>query len=291
MRAATWESSAGALAAFLNSATACYMADLYTITLSGGTVLRYTGASIAALVNGVTYAAGPIITRGKTKLSVGISVDTLDMTIAADSTVTVNGVPILQFIAAGGFDGATVLLERAFAASPASAWVGKLALFSGRVSDIPTASRYQATVNVASDSELLNVMVPRNVYQPGCNNTLFDGACTLSKASYAVAATATSATDATRATFSAGLAQGDGYFSQGWAVGVTGANAGVARTIKKHASAALTTIQPWPAAVTAGDTFTVYPGCDKQQTTCNTKFANLSHFRGQPYVPAPETVT
>jgi hypothetical protein len=35
----------------------------------------------------------------------------------------------------------------------------------------------------------------------------------------------------------------------------------------------------------------VYPGCDKQQATCRGKFANLARFRGQPYVPAPETIT
>lgn len=35
----------------------------------------------------------------------------------------------------------------------------------------------------------------------------------------------------------------------------------------------------------AGDAFTIYPGCDKQQSTCSAKFNNLIHFRGFPYVP------
>ena len=460
MRVATWESSAGALAAFLNSAVQCYMADLFTITLSGGAVLRYTSADVAVTVNGSTFAVGPLIRRGKTKLSIGISVDTLDLSINAGPAVTVNGVPMLQFIAAGGLDGATVLLERVFAPAPPSAearrnllaystpdsnlgwslgvnqtrvgnttapdgtntavvysqpvagnayviqrcqfnaattytvscyvklvsgtsptggglftidydsdgvnttwervvkplssvtlttawqrfsftvtdvaainsyiyicndygpgcqialwgaqvevgstpttyqpivgtytaqspWVGTLGLFVGRVSDT-NASRYEAALTINSDSELLNVMVPRNVYQPGCSNTLFDGACALAKATYAVAATANGSTDATRTTFSTALGQSAGYFAQGWAVGLTGGNAGVGRTIKAWAGGLVTTIQPWPAVVSAGDTFTLYPGCDKQMATCSAKFANLSHFRGQPFVPAPETVT
>lgn len=291
MRSASWESSAGALAAFLNSATQAYMADLFTITLSGGAVIRYTAADVAVVVNGNTYAAGPVITRGNTKLAVGIAVDTLEMTMAADSSVSINGVPLMRFIAGGGFDGARLALDRAFTSAPGAAWIGTLSLFSGRFGPVQP-SRYSASITINSDSELLNVMVPRNVYQPGCSNTLFDGACGLSKASYAVAITATTASDAVRTNFGiTNTKSTTDWFKLGFAVGVTGANAGIGRTIKTSADTSVTTIQPWPAAVAAGDTFTLYTGCDKSQATCNAKFSNLARFRGQPYIPAPETIT
>lgn len=290
MRTPTWEFSTGALAALLNTSTQVYMVDLLTLTLSGGSVIRYTSADVAVTVNGNTYALGPVIKRGKTKLSVGISVDTLDVTLAADATVTINGTALLPFIAAGGLDGARLSLDRAFASAPGAVWVGMLPLFGGRVSDA-AVSRYEARLTVNSDSELLNVMVPRNVYQPGCANTLFDAACGLSKAGNAVAITATSATDSAKTTFSKAAGQSDGFFALGWAVGVTGANAGVGRTIKQYfATGAITTIQPWPAAVAIGDTFTAYAGCDKTQATCSAKFANLARFRGFPYVPSPESM-
>lgn len=289
MRVPLWETSPGALVAFLNGTTQAYMVDLYTLTLSGGTVIQYTSADQPITVNGSTYPLGPVIKRGKTRLGVGIAVDMLDVTMAANATVTISGVPLLQFIAAGGLDAARFVLARAFASAPGAAWVGTISLFSGRVSDSST-SRYEAHLTIASDSELLNVMIPRNVYQPGCSNTLFDGTCGLSKASNAYAATATSVTDANLTTFSTGLAQAAGYFSLGWAVCLTGPNAGTGRTIKVFASGAITTVQPWPAAVAVGNTFTVYPGCDKTQATCTTKFSNVLRFRGQPYVPAPETV-
>lgn len=289
MRAPSWESSAGALAAFLNSATQVYMADLFAFTLSGGAVLRYTSADAAVTVNSATYGLGPVIKRGRTRLCVGISVDTLDLVLAADASVQVNGVPLLQFVALGGLDGARLTLERAFAAAPGSPWVGTLPLFAGRVADV-VASRYEARINVNSDAELLDVMVPRNVYQPGCSATLFDGVCGVSKSASAVSATATSTTDAALVTFSTALAQAADFFALGWAVGLTGANAGVGRTIRAFASGAITTMQPWPSAVAIGDTFTVYPGCDKTQATCGSKFGNLARFRGAPYVPAPETI-
>lgn len=289
MRAVAWETSTGALAAFLNSTTQVYMADLFTFTLSGGAVVRYTSADATVTANSITYALGPVIKRGTTRLAVGISVDTLDLTLNADDTVTVGGVPLLRLIAAGWLDGARVALERVFSASPGAAWVGGLGLFSGRVADVKV-SRFEASVGVHSDAELLDVMIPRNVYQPGCSNTLFDGTCGLLKSSYAATGTATSATDASKTAFSTGLAQAADYFALGWAVGLTGANAGVGRTIKAFSAGLVTTVQPWPAPVAIGDTFTVYPGCNKTQATCSSKFGNLVRFRGYPYVPAPETI-
>ena len=44
-----------------------------------------------------------------------------------------------------------------------------------------------------------------------------------------------------------------------------------------------------PVAPGIGDTFTAYPGCDKLQNTCNTKFTNIAHYRGYNYVPPPES--
>lgn len=289
MRAVAWETSPGALAAFLNSATQVYMVDLFTFTLSGGSAVRYTSADAPVTANSLAYSLGPTIKRGTTKLAVGISVDTLDLTLGADDSVTVGGVPLLRLVAAGWLDGARLSLERAFSPGPGSAWVGGLGLFSGRVADVK-ASRFEATIGVHSDAELLDVMIPRNVYMPGCSNTLFDGTCGLLKSAYAVTGTATSATDSSKTAFSTALAQAADYFALGWAVGLTGANAGVGRTIKAFAAGLVTTVQPWPAAVAIGDTFTVYPGCNKTQATCSSKFSNLARFRGYPYVPAPETI-
>lgn len=291
MRSPSWESSAGALAAFLNTTTQVYMVDLFTFTLTSGAVVRWTSADQPVTVNGNTYLTGPVITRDTVNLEIGITVDSFSMTLAGDSTSRINGAPLFPAIAGGVLDGARLAFDRAFTSAPGQAWIGTLGLFSGRVSDT-TVSRYEADLTINSDSELLNVMVPRNVYAPGCGNTLFDATCGLSKSTYAVSATATSATDAAQSTFRSNLPQTAGYFALGWAVCNTGANAGTGRTIKAFASVsgAVTTIQPWPLPVSAGDTFTVYPGCDKTQATCLSKFNNVIHFRGQPYVPAPETI-
>jgi len=290
MKTPVWETSSGALAAFLNSATQAYVADIFTITLSGGSVIRYTSADLPVTVNGNTYSIGPTITRGQVKTTVGINVDTLQVGFSCGSDVTYNGSPLMAFIANGGMDNARFVVERAYATGPGGTWVGVLGVFAGRMADVQ-ASRYEAGFTINSDTDLLTVQIPRNTYSPGCLNTLFDAACTLSKASYAATATATGGLSVGNTVFSTGaISAGANYYAMGWAVCNTGANAGIGRTLRANSSNSLTTLQPWPNAVAAGDTFTIYPGCDKTQGTCATKFSNVIHFRGQPYVPAPETV-
>ena len=65
-------------------------------------------------------------------------------------------------------------------------------------------------------------------------------------------------------------------------------NAGVAAP-STNGSGIFVLTQPLPYAPAASDTFTVYPGCDKSQRTCQLKFNNIVNFAGFPYVPAPET--
>ncbi len=56
-----------ALVALLASSDQFIMADLYTITLIGGSVLRYSAAPTALTVNSYTFALGPKFERSKTK--------------------------------------------------------------------------------------------------------------------------------------------------------------------------------------------------------------------------------
>jgi uncharacterized phage protein (TIGR02218 family) len=48
--------------------------------------------------------------------------------------------------------------------------------------------------------------------------------------------------------------------------------------------------QPFAHAIEPGDAFTVTAGCDKQFTTCRTKFANAVNFRGFPHMPGPDYI-
>jgi uncharacterized phage protein (TIGR02218 family) len=281
------KSASAALVTLLSTQRAYFMADLYTFTLAGGAVLRYAAADTDIRVGATLFAGnGPLFTRGATRVVLGIEVDSLDVTVAANDTHLVGGVPFLQAVTTGAFDGALLTVERAFMATWGDTSAGASILFSGRVAET-TASRTEAKLTARSDLELLNIKMPRNLYQPGCVHTLFNAGCALTKAAWAVN-TATSS-GSTASVLNCGLVQAAGYFDLGTVTFTGGPNAGVSRTIKSYTPGVLTLSYPLPKPPTLGDTFTAYPGCDKKQTTCGVKFVNLGSFRGFPYVPVPET--
>jgi uncharacterized phage protein (TIGR02218 family) len=159
-------------------------------------------------------------------------------------------------------------------------------MFVGRVAEID-AGRSLATFSVNSHLELLNLNMPRNLYQSGCVNTLYDANCTLNQASFAVAGTLSNVTSP--ATFNATLSQPAGFFNLGSITFTSGANAGLSRTVKSWGANTINLIAPFPVAPAIGDGFNIYPGCDKSQATCSAKFGNLKNFRGFPYVPENST--
>lgn len=290
MRVPTWETSPGALVALLNSGQPLNKADCYTVTLSGGQVLRWSGSDVALTIHGDLFGLGPGITRNRLRWVTGIAVSTLDMTLVDVAGTTINGVPLYAFVRARGLFGARVLLERAFWGASDTGPVGALHWFSGRVAE-SDVDRYAARISASSDTSLLDVMVPRDVYQPGCLNTLGDGLCGVDLAAFTVTGAATGVSTAGRTTFTHALSQAAGWFDLGVITMTSGANAGQRRTVRSHTSGTLQVLQPWPFAVANGDTFSIVPGCDKTQATCTSKFSNLSRFRGMPYIPVAETVT
>ena len=215
-----------------------------------------------------------------------------EIVITADAAQTINGSPVVPFVLNGGFDGAEVSLAKAFRAELGdAAWVGKLEQFSGRVSDVQSGGRLQVSVTVRSVLELFNLPLPPSVYQPQCLNTVFDENCGLLRTSYENAGTVSVASGALRLTFGHTLPLPAGHFDLGAVEFISGANAGVRRTVRVHTASQVTVLQPWPNVVSVGDGFVIYRGCDLTMATCRDRYNNLSHFRGHPFVPPPEIVT
>lgn len=265
------------------------MADLLTLTTVGGTVYRYTSADKNIPYDGNTFSANGVrFKRGRTRLVVGVEVDELDLTFYAKSDDLLDGVPFLHAVHNRALDGAEVLLERGFAPTWNDPVTGTLIMFGGRCGPFELGRAGGARVKVKSDLTLLNIKIPRNMYQPSCLHTLYDTGCGLTKASFAAATTA--ASGSTKQTLNCGLAQAAGWFDQGTITFTSGANSGVSRNVKSYTPGVVTLSYPLPSLPSIGDGFTAYPGCDKKQATCSSKFSNLTNFRGFPYVPVPETV-
>lgn len=269
--------------------------DLYTITLAGGAgTLRFTTHSVPLVYSSQTYGTQLLIKRGKVTLKAGLEVTALDLELAPQfdhpsGVLAINGVPFLQAVNAGALDGARVLFEKMFLASIADLTPGTIWGFQGRVA-AAHAGGMVARVTVHSDLEVLNVAMPRHVYQAGCLHTLYGASCGLTKASFEVSGTVSGTPSVLQ--FNSGLSQADGYFDLGIVRFTSGPNSGVSRVVRTHlnASGSLRLVAPLPVAPAAGDTFVASPGCDKRQATCSSKFSNLARFRGYPYVPVPETL-
>jgi uncharacterized phage protein (TIGR02218 family) len=291
MRTALWETSPGALAALLNSGAPLQGCDLYTITLANGQVLRWTSADAPIIGNGQIWALGPGIERTRCKWSIGVEVDTMTITLVADAArpVPIGGVPLLAYIARGGFMRARVQVDRCFWGIGATAPVGALLWFAGRVGEVPEVDRHGAQLTVKSELELLTVQVPRELYQSGCLRTVYDSECGLSTAAFQAAGAATSISSVGRTVFTSNLTQASGFFDLGTLTWTSGGNAGVSRTVKSQVGGEIGLLSPLPAAVAVGDSFTILPGCDGLQSTCSSKFSNLARFKGQPYIPQAET--
>lgn len=281
------KSASAGLITLLSTAREFWMADLYTITLSDGTVLRYTSADIDVVVGLETFlCTGPLIKRSTTRVALGISVDSLDLTISATNDILLSGLPWLHAISNGALDGAVVKLQRAFSATPGGSIEGTVNLFEGRVSDTTTESA-SARVMVMSFLELFSINLPRNLYQPPCGYSVYDSGCGLSRAAFAV--NSNIASGSTNRVINCALTQATGYFDIGDIQFTSGNNLGVIRTVKSYTPGVITLAYPLPKVFSVGDTFSIAPGCDKREVTCDTTFGNKERFRATPYVPVPET--
>lgn len=276
------------LVTWLQSATEIRMADLYTITLKNGTALRYTSWDTNLTVLGNTFLTGPPnIARSAIEEKLGMDVATLEVTIEASVTDVINGVPILQAIGQGLFDGAAFRIDRLFL-DAASNQIGSVVRFSGFIGALDELTRSSAKLSVNAGTAYLSMQLPAVILQPGCTNTLFDARCGLVKASFAEVL-AVQAGSTVNKLISVSAKSG-GYYDNGQIAFTSGANAGLVKAVKSYAGQQFTFNSPLPFAPNAGDLFTAYPGCDKTQATCaSSKFSNLVNFEGFPYVPAPET--
>ena len=283
---------AGATKALLDSGVDFEMADLYTITLNGGGVVRWSGADVPITFQGVswgsplTWGMGPAIDRGKISHKTGLEATTLDLDIMATPADLINGVPLLPFIAGGGFDAASIVMYRAVIAAWGDEPTGLVIDFAGRITEIREMGRSEATVRGSSWTVLCDVNMGPDFYQSPCLNTVGDANCTVNLNAFRATGTVGSGGLSVNG-FNSNLTAADDYYTQGKIVWLTGANAGTSRAVKKfsHTSGAFQIALPMAEVPVAGDTFYAFAGCDQTKTTCANRFSNLINFRGQPFIP------
>src|SRR5262249_21637634 len=109
------KTASGSLKAFLLANKTTYRAQLFTITLLNGAVLRYWDGQSDIKFGGNVYSASSSSVGawkgGRITTRLGMESSTMELEVAADATAVVNSVPIITAIQLGLFDGAMVKLE------------------------------------------------------------------------------------------------------------------------------------------------------------------------------------
>lgn len=274
----------------LGGGQSAYVAELITITLADGTILNYTTAERDIVFGGTTFSSnGPLPIIGQISWKLGVETDTLKLQLWALLTNLVESKAILWGITQGLFDNALVLIQRVFMPAWGDTSNGAITLFQGNVSDIPTLDAAHAELDIKSRKELLNIPMPYRTYQPACDWTLYGPGCNLSASSFVVAGALTSGSG--QLLMNSNLTKPDQYFDQGTIIFTSGLNTGIKRAIRQYvnASGQILLFVPLPFAVSIGDAFNAYPGCDKTISTCQNKFSNLANNPSAPYIPIAES--
>jgi uncharacterized phage protein (TIGR02218 family) len=289
----------GVLITRLNGNTQFLMADLYTLTLWDSTVYRWTTADLDITFGGNKFLSmrdqdtgTPLIERGTTRCVVGLEVDTLDLTLRTGQTVLMAGIPMVKAACNGIFDGARLMLERAFLSYWDDPSVETVVLFEGNVAGCDPSST-SVHLTVKSELERMNVALPKYLYQPACGHTIYSAGCGLSRASFTQAFTVVGNSGST-VYLQSDSPEATGFFNLGVLAITSGLCAGSRRAVRSYDLVAglgcFTLAMPLPQPVQDGDTFTVYPGCDRTRGAYGcARFNNLNRFRGFPFVPRPET--
>lgn len=266
----------GGMQAHLDSGatTLCWC---WMLTRRDGAVQGFTDHDAPLIFDGVTYQAVSGFAASEVQSSLGLSVDNLTLA-GALSAATLNE----SDLAAGAYDGAAIAIWRVNWRNVAQ----RVLMRAGTLGEV-TRTGGAFTAEIRGLAQALNQPVGR-VFGHLCDADLGDARCGL--AINAVPGVVITAADARRFTVSGLDSFAAGDFTGGVLTFTSGANAGRGMEVRRHAAGSIALWQTMSETVATGDTFSVTPGCDKQFSTCRTRFANAVNFRGFPFMPGNDAV-
>lgn len=274
-----------ALAAWLPTARNIQICELMSVHAPDGSVWRYaTGHDVWDGAN--LWTSSLLWARSQLTFAAGIEVSSCTVTIEPRPGDVLGNLPVAAAIRAGIWDAADFTLARAYYDSVGNLR-GTLPRFAGRLGPLNMKDgSLKLTLN--SHASTLNRAVPP-VYQASCLNTLFDVGCGLDRAAWEV--TGNAGGGSTPKLIWTGRGEAPDWFTAGVIMFTGGALLGLRRTVREHGgSGDVLLFDAFPSAPAAGDPFRITPGCNRSLGAGGcAKFNNRPAFRGQPFIPAPET--
>lgn len=277
-------SASSALISALASGTPLYSADMFTLSLPDATVYRWTSADQDIIAGSNRWSSlGPTIDRSswQSKNTTEIPEMTIQIYTGGDDFGVGNNLKKQAFD--GLFDGAYMLLQRAFMPTYGDTSLGLVTLFGGLVGSLEITALGIKMTCTASNVQL-EQNLPRRTYQSNCMHTLYDAQCTL------VAATFTdnyvvSAASQIAMTWVGSAAVDPSLYVFGTMTVTSGDGIGQEITVAAANSGGVGFTYPLHTIPAPGDTFSVQQGCAKTVARCQL-FGNQINYGGFPYIPS-----
>lgn len=269
------------IAGDVTSLTACW-----AVTRRDGVVVRGTQHDRDITITTGTFAGTYLSAAGITGSNIHSSSDLSPDNSEIDGMIPADGYLVdlnAADIEAGLFDDASMAIFLCNWAAPDD---GQVQMPGANLGNIRRTSEGKYTAEVRGLTQRLTQPLLRT-YAATCNADLGDTRCGKDISSLIIVATVTDVTsrrrfDCSLATDSSSGTAGD--YIYGKLVGITGLNAGYTREVRQDAAdssfGSIELYEMMPLTVAVGDTFNLYPGCDKTLATCRDRFDNVLNFRG-----------
>jgi uncharacterized phage protein (TIGR02218 family) len=257
----------------LSTAAIGFPARLCVVTRKDGAVFRFAESDEAITVDGDVYAVVSGLNISAVKHTSNGEMPSCQIVVVhSDQSVFETSV-----IDIGLFDAARVELYMVNRMDLSR----KGLLFTGSIGNITYTIENLVTFDVKGVGQFANVLMTQR-RSPMCRTDLFSELCGVNKDDYAVATTVDALVGPFNFTVTGALSNPDGWFNQG--VAVTSSGIGIEIGNWSQSSQTITTYLPSNRLLTAGDSLTLYPGCDKTMgPNGSQKFHNQINFQGEPF--------
>ena len=228
-------------------------------------------------IGGLVYRAAPGMTPSAVRSGIGLDGEDSDVAGALSSDAISEA-----DLMAGRWDGAALELRLTQWEAPGALW---LLLARGEIGAV--ARRGGAfTAELLGAAAVLNGPVAPST-SPDCRARLGDAACRVDMAGRRRIVTVDGVEDVAVAV--SGIEPG--VYAFGTLRWLGGANAGMTQGVVDNGADGVTLADQPAFAVAAGTFALLTEGCDRQITTCATRFGNGVNFRGEPYLPGMDLLT
>lgn len=267
----------GGLLDHLNSGSTTLSA-CFRIDRRDGATIAFTNADVEIVHEGILYKPVRSASRSAVESSSDMRINNIELIGVVDvDEITEND------IRGGLYDGAAV---KYFLINYEDTTQGVIHMLVGTIGRIVLRDGLW----VAEMRSLMQFLQKRllRTYGPSCDADLGDARCGFDLNSVINSGSVTSiVTPRNSYTTSLGAISVT-TFRFGKIIWKTGLNAGLQSQVFSVSGSTISIIFDTVKDIQVGDTFDMFPGCDKTPVTCQGTYGNIVRFRGFPFIPHPD---